>query len=336
MLDREVVMKRLYYLGKPGDGYGWGIANTNLVRELNKLCECIVDTSECVSFDAPVFVPVADSHLNPIRRVKAPRVIGYCFTEWPITPEAQRNSELYDVLFSGSNWNVQRLAEKGIKSEVLHQGVDFERFTPQPASDRKGFVVFSGGKFEFRKGQDYVIAAMRVFMKEHVDAVLLCSWHNPWPESSQSMNKSWFIADLAKPFDGLPMERVLNLPSMTNEQLPNVYKLAHVGLFPNRCEAGTNLVMSEFMACARPVIATNATGHADVLSGPGPMILETGSTDPAGWFNTNIGDILYWLEWCYANRGDVLHERGLQCRQLIEPFIWEKCARTIYERAFGL
>lgn len=326
---RQRKMQKLYYLGKPSDGFGWGIANTNLVRELQKLCDVVVDESNRTEFDAPVFVPIADSSLNPLRKVKsAPFVAGYCFTEWPLTDSCVRNARQYDVIFAGSTWNVQKLKDAGIKHvEPLIQGVDLERFTPQPPSDRKGFVVFSGGKYEFRKGQDYVLRAMKHFMQQRTDAVLIAAWHNPWPQTMASMRNSWLI-DPQNPFDGLPEDRVIRLPAIPNAQTPSVYKLAHVGLFPNRCEAGTNLVMSEFMACSRPVIAAYAHGHKDVLDGDGPLKLDVGCYDAAGWFNTNVSDIIAKLEYAYLHREE-LPLRGEQCRKLIERFSWKDCAEKI-------
>jgi glycosyltransferase involved in cell wall biosynthesis len=327
-------VNKLYYLGQPSDGFGWGVANTNLVKELSKLCEVVVETSARTRFDAPVFVPVADAALKPLRRIKtAPRTLGYCFTEWPLTDDAERNARQYDTLFAGSTWNTDKLLAAGIKqAEALIQGVDFERFTPLPPSDRKGFVVFSGGKYEFRKGQDYVLRAMRHFMQQRTDAVLLAAWHNPWPQTMASMKSSWLI-DPAKPFEGLPEDRVIKIPAVPNAQTPHIYNAAHVGLFPNRCEAGTNLVMSEFMACARPVIAIDAHGHRDVLAGDGPLKLNTLAYDAAGWANTNVSDIIAHLEYAYQNREEMA-ERGRQCRLLAEKLSWEACAKKIVARAF--
>jgi len=327
-------MSKLYYLGKPGDGFGWGVANTNLVRELSKLCEVELDASARDGFDAPVFVPVTDAALKPLRRIKAaPKVIGYCFTEWPLTDDAERNARRYDVLFTGSTWNTDKLRAAGIsKAQTLIQGVDFERFTPQPPTDRKGFVVFSGGKYEFRKGQDYVLKAMRHFMGQRSDVVLLAAWHNPWPQSMASMKNSWLI-DPKQPFEGLPEDRIIKLPPVPNAKMAEVYQLAHIGLFPNRCEAGTNMVMTEFMACARPVIATDYHGHRDVLCGDAYR-LTNGSLDPAGWFNCNVSDIIAHLEHAYQNRASLI-QRGQECRKHIEQFTWKDCAEKIVKAAFA-
>ncbi len=325
---------KLYYLGKPGDGYGWGVANTNLIAALGEFCNVIVDTSNRDKFDAPVFVPVADSSLNPVRKIKkAPRVLGYCFTEWPLTEAAERNARRYDVLFAGSTWNTEKLVANGVKhAQTLIQGIDPNRFHPMAPSDRKGFVVFSGGKFEFRKGQDYVIAAMRQFMASHRDVVLLAAWHNPWPQTMKSMDKSWLI-DNAKPLEGLPLDRVILIPPMPNEKTADIYKLAHVGLFPNRCEAGTNLVMSEFMACNRAAIATNAHGHKDVLPASA-YTLNNGTLDPAGWFNCDVSEIIWRLEQAYADRAK-LNQVADDCCASVQRFRWQDAARQIFKAAYS-
>mgnify|MGYP005844623447 FL=1 len=325
---------KLYYLGKPSDGYGWGVANTNLVAALRQRVEVeLADYRE--RYDAPVFAPIGSHDLAPAPRpFSAPLKMGYCFTEWPLPQDAKVNAKFWDVIFCGSRWNARRLREAGIMHcEVLHQGIDFTRFTPQPPRESKAFTVFSGGKYEFRKGQDYVIAAMRHFMRHRPDVVLITAWHNPWPDSTRSMERSWLIRDHAKIFDDCDMKRIVQLPPTTNEQMVKAYSAAHVGLFPNRCEAGTNLVMMEMMACARPVIATCATGQADALDGDGPMKLTNYSLDPAGWANVNVSDILYWLERAYINRAE-LAQRGAQCRALVERFTWAACAEQICAAAF--
>lgn len=319
---------KLYYLGHPADGNGWGVANTNLVRELASVCDVIVDHSDRTEFDGAVFVPIADASLRPIRPVqRAKQVFGYCFTEFPLTSAAAENSRTYSTIFTGSTWNTAKLHSAGIgHARTMIQGVDFDRFKPLPPSTPGSFVIFSGGKFEFRKAQDCVLAAVRLFMRLHADVILLAAWHNPWPATMSSMKKSHLI-DSEKPLEGLPADRVFLLPAVPNAETPAIYAPAHVGLFPNRCEAGTNMVMSEFMACGRPVIATYAHGHKDVL-GPGAMKLVKGETNAAGWVEPDLEEILHQLEYAYQHRAEIA-ERGLACAQHMQQFTWAECARTI-------
>ena len=321
-------MKKLYYLGRPADGFGWGVANTNLVRELGNFFRVIVETSNRTNFDAPVFVPIADQSLRPVRVVQAPKRCGYCFTEWPLTDQAKDNAGQYDVIFTGSTWNTEKLKAAGIDHAVtMIQGVDFDRFRPVPPSDQNLFVVFSGGKYELRKGQDYVLAAMKHLMRLHPDVILLAAWHNPWPKTMASMQDSRLI-DASKPFEGLPKDRVFQVGNIPNAETPGIYAQAHVGLFPNRCEAGTNMVMAEFMACGRAVIASDAHGHKDVL-GPATLKLSNGSYDALGWFHPNLDDIIAQLEYAYSHRDDLV-QRGVQCAENMKQFTWRACAEKVY------
>ncbi len=54
------------------------------------------------------------------------------------------------------------------------------------------FVVFSGGKFELRKGQD-VVRAYKVLQDHHPDLVLVNAWFNPWPDVFGTMRTSLLI-----------------------------------------------------------------------------------------------------------------------------------------------
>jgi glycosyltransferase involved in cell wall biosynthesis len=328
---------RLYYLGKPSDGFGWGLCNRNLSEALRAHFDVVFPETHHRKLDAPAFVPVPDSTLKLSPKIQAPLVMGYCFAEWPLVDGARRNARQYDWIFTGSSWNTQRLTDAEITHcSTLVQGVDQSLFCPQPWDDSlKGFRVFSGGKFEFRKGQDYVIAAMKHFMAEHQDAILFAAWHNPWPQTMNSMEKTWLLPDWTKPLQELDSKRVIQLPPMRNADLPAIYAQTHVGLFPNRCEAGTNLVMMEYMACERPVIATDATGHLDILHGAGPWRLATGDIDHAGWFNTNVADIICALESAYANREE-LRRRAMLCRSIVQPWTWERAAATVARQASRL
>lgn len=326
---------KLYYLAQPGDGFGWGVANTNIIRALEKLgVEVICSPRTRVSFDAPLFVPIQyNRDLRPDVPWAAPKVIGYTFSEVLEADKARRNARAYDLIFCGSTWNTQLLRNAGIKHvDTLIQGIDSTIFKPKPPSDRNGFVVFSGGKYEFRKGQDYVLAAMKCFMAVRTDAVLMASWENQWAQSILTMRSSWLI-DFERPLKGLDESRVILLPPVPNIKTPELYAQAHIGLFPNRCEAGTNLVMSEFMACERPVIASYAHGHKDVFCENYRLLLRTGAYDAAGWFNPEVSDIISALEWAYNNREE-LPALGTHCAEMASRFTWQACAQKIYQAAF--
>jgi len=297
--------------------HGWGIAGAYLSSELAKLPPVDGVTLHCiVGNDLRPFDESAWNNIN----------IGYCFFEHElfVAPFVPTASKLWDHIVAGSNWCEQQLRMGGMeRTSTILQGIDSSRFFMQrPRSNDGRFIVFSGGKFEFRKGQDIVIGAMRVFMERHKDVWLSCSWHNHWPVSLKTMEQSNLIDfkshDMPCPEiiletirrNGLDSERVLLHPLFDNARMPLVYAESDIGIFPNRCEGGNNLVMCEYMACGRTVIASNRTGHADVITPENafcltfyqPRTVLSGQNASGLWPEASYEELIELLEQAYLDR----------------------------------
>jgi glycosyltransferase involved in cell wall biosynthesis len=159
---------------------------------------------------------------------------------------------------------------------VLIQGVDTEVFKPVDRNPNQHFTVFSGGKFEWRKGQDLVIRAFAEFLRRGYKAHLVAAWFNQWP-SLVSNAVLWSglkypKGDLAQTslyrelctLNGIPAEHVTVCEPMNHADTARTMGACHAGLFLNRCEGGTNLVLMEYAATRGAVIANTMTGHSDV------------------------------------------------------------------------
>ena len=105
-------------------------------------------------------------------------------------------------MIAGSGWNRNVLSGLGFRNvRLVHQGVEDRTFRPGPKSGRfaNRFVVFSGGKLEFRKGQDIVLAAFKRFHAKHSEALLVAMWGNPWPETERTLAESSCVNGLPDP-----------------------------------------------------------------------------------------------------------------------------------------
>lgn len=327
-----------------GSSHGWGIAGSYLTAELAKLPPLEGVTLHCISgHDFRPFDASAWDQIN----------IGYCFFEHELlaAPFIAEAAQRWDHVVAGSSWCQQQLQHFGMpRSSTILQGIDATRFAPQPLRNDDGrFIVFSGGKFEFRKGQDIVIAAMRVFMQRHADVWLSCAWHNHWPSSIKTMLQSDLIL-----FDyqqspcqellsetisrnGLDPSRVLLHPPFDNARMPLIYAESHLGLFPNRCEGGNNLVMCEYMASGRPVIASDQTGQADVISRqnawpltryqPVTAMLEGHPT--GNWPEPCVEEVVELLEQAYADHSALLRKGQAAAREM-QRLNWGDAARGFY------
>jgi len=325
-----------------GTAHGWGVAGTHLTREIARLTPLPGVTLHGIRTVA----------LDPFDTQQWDQInIGYCFFEDNISvlEYTRQAAKQWNFIVAGSSWCEQHLRIGGVRhTATILQGIDGSLFYPGPKreyADR--FVVFSGGKFELRKGQDLVIAAMKVFMERRSDVLLSCAWHNQWPFSLATMELSKQISYqhqegdclelLAKTLtaNGIPLKRVILHPLLDNQQMRQVYHNSDVGLFPNRGEGGNNLVMCEYMACGKTVIASDMTGHADVITADNALPLTEYHPyhyrhhAEGIWFEPSVDEIVAQLEYAYSHHRDI-RQKGLQAAVDMGSLTWENAARQFH------
>lgn len=245
-----------------------------------------------------------------------------------VSPATVENAKRYHTIFTGSTWNHERLKASGVGNvHLLLQGTEPSLFHPAPRAGLFGdrFVVFSGGKLEYRKGQDIVIAAFRAFRQRHDDAVLLTAWENLWPQFTYGMTLNGHVATEPISADGtkletvrwvlengVPAEAYMNLGLIFHPQTPQILREADVAVFPNRSEGGTNMVALECLACGVPTILSANTGHLD-LTDPAhcyPLTRQTPCTPPkdyldvTDWGESSVEELVEALEAVYTDRAE--------------------------------
>lgn len=256
----------------------------------------------------------------------ARRNVGVVFLEdTACDGEMRARAQAFDLIVAGSTWNTEVLRSGGIHNvTTLLQGVDPSIFHPAPGRGLfpGRFVIFSGGKLEYRKGQDLVIAAFRRFVTTHPDAVLVTAWHNAWPQllvdldlaghvqgrpdvvNGQLQLTPWLAAN------GIPAASHVDVGPQPNAFMAQVIREADVALFPNRCEGGTNLVAMECMASGVPTIVSANTGHLDLVAMQGclPLPTQRGVVPPThffrghdGWGESSVDEMVAALETLYTD-----------------------------------
>ncbi len=255
-------------------------------------------------------------------------------------------SKNYDMFIAISKWNYDFLKSLDLHGPVhlCYQGIDSAIFSPGPRSDlyRDRFVIFSGGKFEFRKGQDIVLAAFKRFRERHPEALLVTCWQNllkPHPLPFELAGHCANVPEPAQDFglvitpwllkQGLPADSFIDLPFTHNILMPWVLRDCDVAIFPNRCEGGTNLVAMEAAACGVPTYVSYNTGQKDLVDCIGfgafrsqkPVKATPVMNSLQDWGETDVDEILERLEYVYSNRHET-RQNALVTAEKLKEWQW--------------
>jgi glycosyltransferase involved in cell wall biosynthesis len=383
----------IYAVLPTGSFHGWGVCGKYIVRELAKRStvrlftddlsfaniqdefdyrmlrsvligddeKSAIRSGRLTSVSGPVLQNIVDKTLRPaVPGFRGSFTAGYTFFEDNIlSPESIENGRRhYDTVVTGSSWCEQVLRRHGLQNvTTIIQGIDPTIFNLTHADKEylpESFVIFSGGKFELRKGQDLVMRAVKVMQDRYPDVVLVNSWYNHWPASMQTMAASPYVrfspdsGDYSRVMqkvlgdNGLDLNRVIILPPYPNVMMTRIYRNSDIGIFPNRCEGGTNLVMMEYMACGKPVIASYSSGHRDVLTTSNslplmrlrPLSIADATGPIAVWDDPDLDELIAQLDWAYHHREQITH-LGHQAGIDLAGITWQKTGQAFSQLLIG-
>ncbi|MGB0695478.1 MAG: glycosyltransferase family 4 protein [Rhodospirillaceae bacterium] len=286
--------------------------------------------------------------------------IGVLFMESATVPEENlERAKALPLIITGSSWNQRVLEGLGLtNARFCPQGIEPSLFHPAPRAGmlpKDRFVIFSGGKLEFRKGQDILIAAFREFQRAHPDALLVTAWTNLWQSSLETLKSSRHVSGLPTldergklgvhewlVANGLPADSIVDLGPVANSAMPRLLGEADLAVFPNRCEGGTNLVAMEAMACGVPCILSANTGHFDLIDKhndvPTAYAIDrqidigevTGTPRLKGWGETTVEDLVATMERAYANQAE-RQAIGNAGAQFMGQWSWDSQVRKLVE-----
>jgi len=301
--------------------------------------------------DIDIMQSLGNGMVSVLPHLEGERTIGVvAFEDTRLGGDARARGDKYDFIVCHSLYNQRLLEDAGFRDvRMAWQGVDPDEMVVPPRSDRFGgrFVVFSGGKLEFRKAQDVVLRAFAIFHARHPDSVLAAAWHSPWPYLAANIAESPLCAEAPVIEDGqlrvarwaaahgVPEDGFVDLGFLKRPQIPQLMADTDVALFPNRCEGGTNLVAMEAMGTGVPCIIAANSGQVDLMTEPDtcfPLTRQTQLANPrgdrGGWCESDIDEIVARLETVYSDRAEARRRAEIGRRFLLERRTWRQFAET--------
>jgi glycosyltransferase involved in cell wall biosynthesis len=191
------------------------------------------------------------------------------------------------------------------KIEIIPHG-----FNPIPFKKEKKDenLVLSVGRFDWNKGQDLLLLAMRKIVEKNPNVKMIIAG---------KITKKKFYDRVLQLRNKFGLEKNVEImPDVTHEELVKLYNKASVFVFPSIVDS-YGLVNLEAMSVGLPVIASNVGGVSEVVKHK-----KTGFLIKAGDYEKIAELILRLL------KNKKLREKiGKNAINHVKKFSWEKCVK---------
>jgi len=253
--------------------------------------------------------------------------------------EEKRSMEHCDRVFVCSQWAKDIVIDQtkftSRDVHVVPLGVDTELFNPCNSS-RSPTVFFNCGKWEIRKGHDFLLECFNAAFTDQEDVELWMMCDNPFIGQD---NTVWQNRYKSSPLG----DKIRMIPRQhSHKDVYNIMKQSDCGVFPSRAE-GWNLELLEMMACGKQVITTNYSAHTEFCNESNSHLIHTEDLEPAYdgvFFNGSHGrwaalldsqkeqTVTHMRAVHNAKQNGVLHlnESGIETSKL---FSWNNSAREV-------
>jgi glycosyltransferase involved in cell wall biosynthesis len=278
--------------------------------------------------------------IGPIERMATlAGEVRIAFVVWETTrlPRAKlKILRAMDQIWTPSRWGRELLIANGLPAErirVVPEGVDANRFAPQPAARPEGdrtFRMLCVGKWERRKGiDDLVTACSRAFTRDE-DVELVLASHNPYIKDF----------DARQALDRLRvrnMPRIRLCPPGDDRALVQRYNQADVFVLPTKAE-GWGLPIIEAMACGLPVIVTDYSAQREYVTPDCGYLIPVKrmalAHDPVfyrglghgRWAQPDRKALQLLLRQAYEQRHELRHKGAAARQQVVGGWTWQHAA----------
>lgn len=211
--------------------------------------------------------------------VGSPRIGFPIFELDQFKPNELEHLRAQDELFVCSKWASEVLSKYNLPSKVVPLGIDPSVFKPAQDNDICRFICI--GKWEIRKGHDFLLKCFEKAFTKTDQVELYLSCHNPFLDQSETdqWESIYQKSNLKEKIRFVPWLR-------TQSDLARVIVEMSCGVFLSRAE-GWNLEALEVMSMGKPIIVTDYSGHTEFCNESNSLLVKGGENELAvdgKWF----------------------------------------------------
>ncbi len=178
--------------------------------------------------------------------------------------ETLRQADKIVVVSNATKGYVLSLGAKHSRVEVLHNGVDLDRFRPlfrvrEEMRKKLGIskdvkIVLTVRRLVYKNGVDTLIDAAKFAVRKKQNIVFIVVGKGP------------DMASVQKQIEHMGLEKNIKLTGfVADKDLHLYYNAADLFVLPSKSGEGLPLVALEAMACGLPVVATNVGGIGEIM-----------------------------------------------------------------------
>ncbi|KUK14705.1 MAG: Glycosyl transferase, group 1 [bacterium 42_11] len=205
-----------------------------------------------------------------------------------LTAHNEWKDELWQKICTlSSNWNRiiavshyirQELIVSGYpanRTHVVYHGIDLEMFHPPKLAEiyrilkdyptlKNRRVIFHPARLRRGKGCDLSIRAMDILRREFPDAILVLAGNtkNIVDTEGKGDTERDYIYKL---IEELELEEHVYISSFHWSEIPKIYMIADVCIYPSTSQEPFGLVLLESMATAKPIIVSRSGGMTEIV-----------------------------------------------------------------------
>lgn len=226
--------------------------------------------------------------------------------------------------------NVGMMRDSGVTSpiEIIHWGVDTDKFHPIQRKTERPFTFGHMGALSIRKGTDILVEAFcAAFPKKIKDVRLIC----------KTSNRGYPFAVPGEDRIKIQMGEV-----SYSDLMDRFFSEINVGVFPTRGE-GWGMPLTESMATGIPIIATGWSGPMEFMDPNDGWLLDytmeeatvftkTVYGEECGqWAKPSFDHLVYLLRYCYEHQDEVKEKGKKAGERMLRDFTWQNKIKMFHD-----